>query len=81
MEAVTKENSIAEVLEKHPFLSAVFTRHGLHCVDCIITGVDCIVGADTIEKRADWYGIVTDELVEELNQTLVSECEPERHTA
>lgn len=64
---VTKDSSIEEILKEYPHSDVIFRRHGLHCVDCIKMGVDCIVGSDTLETRAEWYGISIDSLVEELN--------------
>ena len=61
---ITKEMGIGEVVQKHPEAFEVFSRHGLHCVGCVIAQFE------NIEQGAVAHGIDADKLVEDLNKAI-----------
>ena len=61
---ITKEMSIGELVQKHPETFEVFSRHGLHCVGCVIAQFE------NIEQGAVAHGIDADKLVEDLNKAV-----------
>ena len=61
---ITKDMGIGEVVQKHPEAFEVFSRHGLHCVGCVIAQFE------NIEQGAVGHGIDADKLVEDLNKAI-----------
>jgi len=61
---ITKDMGIGEVVQKHPEAFEVFSRHGLHCVGCVIAQFE------NIEQGAVAHGIDADKLVEDLNKAI-----------
>jgi hybrid cluster-associated redox disulfide protein len=53
--------TIAQTLERYPFLAEVFRVHGMGCCACL--GAE----TDTIERVASIYGINLEQLIQELN--------------
>jgi len=60
-QTISKEMSIAEVVQKHPQTIEVFLRHGLMCFGCAIARFE------NIEQGAMAHGIDVPSLVKDLN--------------
>jgi len=60
--SITKDNTIEEVVTKHPETMMVFMKHGLHCVGCHVSAFE------SIEEGAMAHGINVDALVSDLNK-------------
>jgi hybrid cluster-associated redox disulfide protein len=60
-DVITREMTIAEIVEKHPETVLVFLSHGLMCLGC--------QGArtETVEEGAATHGIDFDALIKDLN--------------
>jgi len=63
-EQITKENSIGEVVQKHPETAGVFQKHGMGCLGCAVAHFE------NIEQGCAAHGIDADKLVEDLNKAL-----------
>ena len=63
-EKITKDMSLAEVVEKYPETFDVFSRYGLHCIGCMAAQFE------NIEQGAVVHGIDTGKLVEDLNKAI-----------
>ena len=62
MAQVTKDMTIAQVLQKNRGTASVFMRYGMHCLGCpIATG-------ESLEEASAVHGIDVDELVKALNE-------------
>ena len=61
---ITKEMSLAEVIQKHPETFDVFSKHGLHCVGCAVAQFE------NIEQGAIAHGIDVGKLIEDLNKAV-----------
>jgi len=61
---ITKENFIAETLEKYPETISVFQKYEMNCINCPMAG------PETIEQAAQVHGIDLDSLIKELNQAI-----------
>lgn len=59
---VTKEMTIAQVLEENPDCAPVFMEFGMHCLGC------AIAHGETVEQAAEVHGIDADALIEALNK-------------
>lgn len=55
--SITKDNTIEEIVTKHPETTMVFMKHGLHCVGCHVAAFE------SIEQGAQAHGINVDALV------------------
>lgn len=64
MKQFTKEMSIEEALKNHSQAFQVFTRHGMHCISCMVGNIE------SIEQAAIIHGINIDDLLAELNELL-----------
>ncbi|MHB1007608.1 MAG: DUF1858 domain-containing protein [Chloroflexota bacterium] len=59
--SITKEMSIAEVVQQHPESVPVFLRHGLFCFGCGVARFE------NLEQGAMVHGIDPDALVDDIN--------------
>ena len=59
---LTKDQTIAEVLEESPGTADVFIKHGMGCLGC------SVASGETIEEAAAAHGIDLDVLLKELNE-------------
>lgn len=59
---ITKEMTIAEVVETYPKTVEVFMRYGLGCLGCAIAHME------NIEQGATVHGIDIDTLIADLNK-------------
>jgi len=64
MAEVTKDMTIAEVLEVDENTAPIFMEFGMHCLGCPVSR------GETVEEAAAAHGIDADELIESLNQYL-----------
>ncbi len=62
IQAITKEMTITEVLEKYPKTIAVFMNYGLHCAGCPLAQ------SETIEELAKANQMDLKKLLEDLNK-------------
>lgn len=62
METITKEMTIAQVLEKDMDSAMVFLEAGMHCVGCPSAA------GESIEEASAVHGIDADGLVDKLNK-------------
>lgn len=60
--SITKDMTIAEVVEKYPNTVDVFIRYGMGCLGCPATQFE------NIEQGAIVHGIDIDQLIDELNK-------------
>ena len=58
---ITKDMSLAEVMNKYPQTANVFMSHGMHCFGC------SIANNETIEDGAKAHGIKIPKLLDDLN--------------
>lgn len=70
-ETITREMTIAEVVQKYPQTVPVFLAHGLMCFGCAIARFE------SIEQGAMAHGIDVDALMKDLNAA-VAEPAPEK---
>jgi hybrid cluster-associated redox disulfide protein len=61
---VTKDQTIAEVLEKTPKTAEVFFSHGMACLGC------AVARGETLAEAAEVHGIEIDALLSELNEVV-----------
>lgn len=59
---VTKEMTIAQVLDENPDCAPVFMEFGMHCLGC------AIAHGETVEQAAEVHGIDVNALIEALNK-------------
>lgn len=59
---VTKDMTIAQVLEENPDCAPVFMEFGMHCLGC------AIAHGETVEQAAEVHGIDIDRLLGALNK-------------
>ncbi len=59
---VTKEMTIAQVLEEVPDCAPVFMEYGMHCLGC------AIAHGETVEQAAEVHGIDLAALLDSLNE-------------
>ena len=59
---VTKEMTIAQVLEEVPDCAPVFMEYGMHCLGC------AIAHGETVEQAAEVHGIDLSALLDSLNE-------------
>lgn len=64
--SITKDNTIEEIVTKHPETMMVFMKHGLHCVGCHVAAFE------SIEQGAMAHGIKVDALLADLNKVVSS---------
>ncbi len=64
--SITKDNTIEEIVTKHPETMMVFMKHGLHCVGCHVAAFE------SIEQGAMAHGIKVDALLDDLNKVVSS---------
>ncbi len=58
---ITKDKTIAEILDKNPKTAEVFMKHGMGCLGC------AVASGETIEEAAMVHGIDAEVLIKELN--------------
>ena len=63
-EKITKDMSLAEIVQKHPETAEVFQKHGLHCLGCAIASFE------TLEQGAAAHGMDIDKLLADLNKAV-----------
>ncbi|MFW9908352.1 MAG: DUF1858 domain-containing protein [Candidatus Thorarchaeota archaeon] len=63
-QAITKQQTIAEVVMKWPETAGTFMEWGLHCYGCAVAKFE------NIEQGALAHGIDPDKLVEALNEAI-----------
>lgn len=61
---ITKEQTLGEVVLKHPETIETFFKFGLHCIGCGMARLE------TIEQGCMAHGIDPDKLVKELNNAI-----------
>ncbi|MDO8684598.1 MAG: DUF1858 domain-containing protein [Armatimonadota bacterium] len=61
---VTRDTSIAELLQKYPQTADVFSSHGLGCFVCLGASME------TVEEGAMMHGLDADTIIEELNRVI-----------
>lgn len=65
---ITKDMSIAEIVQQHPDTVRVFFSHGLMCVGCAAARFE------NLEQGALAHGIDVDALLKDLNAAVVEEA-------
>ncbi len=60
---IGKDETVADVLDKHPQTAEVFMKHGMGCLGC------AVASGETIEEAAAAHGIEIDVLLKELNES------------
>ncbi|MBW2980255.1 DUF1858 domain-containing protein [Candidatus Woesearchaeota archaeon] len=61
---ITKEMSLADVVQNHPETVPVFQAHGLHCMGCAMASFE------TLEQGAAAHGMDIDKLLADLNKAI-----------
>ena len=61
---ITKDMSIAEILQNHPKTFEIFTEAGMHCVGCAAASFE------TLEDGAVAHGMDVKKLVKDLNSKI-----------
>lgn len=61
---ITKDMKIEKVLKKYPETEEVFTKHGFHCVGCVVASFE------SIGQGAIAHGIDVEQLIEDLNSAI-----------
>ncbi|NLX70686.1 MAG: DUF1858 domain-containing protein [Clostridiales bacterium] len=64
MAQVTKDMTIAQVLQVDRGTASIFLRYGMHCLGCPISS------GESLEEASAVHGIDVDELVKALNDYL-----------
>jgi len=59
---ISKDITIAKLLEQKPDVAAILMGHGMHCLGC------SIAHGETIEQAAQVHGLEIDKLMEEINK-------------
>jgi hybrid cluster-associated redox disulfide protein len=60
---ISKDETVADVLDRHPKTAEVFMKHGMGCLGC------AVASGETIEEAASAHGIEIDVLLKELNES------------
>jgi hybrid cluster-associated redox disulfide protein len=60
---ITKEMTVAQVLDIDRNLASVFMQHGMMCIGCPSATME------TLEQAAAVHGLKLDDLLEDLNKT------------
>lgn len=68
-ETITRDMTIAEVVQKYPQTVSVFLAHGLMCFGCAIARFE------NIEQGALAHGIDVDALIKDLNAAVSEQVE------
>jgi len=63
---ITKDMIIGDIIRQHPSTVQVFISHGLECCECQIADLE------TLEHGAGFHKLDIDQLLSELNSTIVS---------
>lgn len=66
---ISKDMTIAEVVQKFPQTIPVFQQFGLGCIGCSIANME------TVEQGSTMHGLDTDALIEALNDAVSSNGE------
>ncbi len=74
-ELITRDMSIAEVVQKYPQTVPVFLAHGLMCFGCAIARFE------NVEQGATAHGIDVDILMEDLNKAAQESVQQEEKKA
>ncbi len=61
-QAINKNMTFAEIMEKHPEMAGELFQSGMHCFGC------AMAGSETLEQGAMAHGMNADELVKKLNK-------------
>lgn len=64
---ITKEMSIADIVETYPQTVEVFMRYGLGCLGCAVARME------NLEQGATMHGIDIDALITDLNKVVDAE--------
>lgn len=64
MAKVTKDMTIAEVLNLDEGTAPIFMQYGMHCLGCPVSS------GETLEQASAVHGINVDELINSLNEYL-----------
>lgn len=64
---VTPDDSIEDLLARHPGAARVLVDYGMHCVGCVIAPFE------TIAEACANYGVPTDELIAALDRSAAAE--------
>jgi len=72
---ITKEMTFGEVLSTYPETVKTFFMYGMHCFGCHLA-VD-----ETIEQGALAHGVVVDDLIKDLNESLATAEEVKKTSA
>jgi hybrid cluster-associated redox disulfide protein len=67
--AITKEMSIAEIVQTYPETVRVFLSHGLMCIGCAAARFE------NLEQGATAHGINVEALVKDLNAAVAAKVE------
>ena len=67
--AITKEMSIAEIVQKYPDTVRVFLNHGLMCIGCAAARFE------NLEQGATAHGLNVEALVKDLNAAVAQKVE------
>ena len=62
MAKITKEMTIAQVLQIDPGCAPIFLGFGMHCIGCPVSS------GETLEEAGQVHGVDVDELVTKLNE-------------
>ena len=68
MATISKEMTIAQVLEVNRQTAPIFMAFGMHCLGCPVST------AESIEDASAVHGVDADKLVEELNKFLATQA-------
>ena len=63
-ELITKEMTIAEVIENHPQVMEILLQFGFRCIGCKMSSIG------TLEEGAEKHGIDVDEMIDALNAVI-----------
>jgi len=66
---VTKDMTIADVVNKYPQAGMVMTAHGLHCVGCGVSPIETIEGGC---KGHGWSDEQIDSMISKINEAIVA---------
>ena len=61
---ITKKSKLGDIVNKYPETFDVFSKHGLHCIGCVLAHFE------TIEDGAKAHGIDVKKLVDDLNKAV-----------
>lgn len=62
--AITKDQTIGEILQSNPDTAKVLRQFGMHCLGC------AIASGETIEQAAQVHGLDLEELLKALNEVV-----------